>query len=47
MILREKKRLQAHQKIWKNGMVIFVYINAVNFYAFQPLNAHAHHNKRP
>ena len=28
-------------------MVMFVYMNAVNYDALQPLNAHAQHKKQP
>ena len=46
MILRAKKRLEENMKRNKrNGMVMFVYMNAVNYSEFQPLNAHVQHKK--
>ena len=39
MILRDKKRIQAHMKKNKShGMVMFVSMNAVNNYALQHMN---------
>ena len=48
MILRVKKRNRSHLKINKwHGMVMFVYKNEVNYYARQPLKAHAQYKKLP
>ena len=46
MILRENKRLRAHLiRKKKHILVIFVYVNAVNFSSLQPSNTHAQHRR--
>ena len=48
MILRENKILRSHLKRNKrHEMVMFVYMNAVKFSAFQPSKERAQHRRRP
>ena len=47
IILRAKKIIQTHMKINKmQRIVMFVYLNAVNYSALQPLNTHAQNKKQ-
>ena len=42
MLLRTKKRLRSHPKRKKrNGIVMFIYMNVVNYSALQPSNTRA------